>query len=517
MEGKGREGNGEGGGVKRLLYASSLVLGNELSVELLDALDDSIYLVLRRQESDTEVISAFTLAETRARHNANASSFQKLESVEGVRRHFSGFSSLDDLRWQNDTWEEVHSTRWLGASEAFERIDGSTQLEGTTLERLNDIVPLLLVELVRSVSGFGWINHTVHHDLTHGVRAESNGSHLVQLGLDFRKEVVELDVTTTVTAFAKETLGDRMEAGNLNALENIITHVVSDLTEADKLSAILINVLLVHFISKEHNAALDAETDDLLHALNRKDVASWVVGVDDNKSTALDALSSSLLISAVELSWNESPASLFVQRITDLDTVLEGEQGSVERILGSRSHDTDLLVRADHEGKHVADSSRSTISDVDGVRVTRKTITSSDEVSNILTDDMMALAERVCASQEASIKQALCTSNCVRSESLRSLLDELRVFHERQHLSDESQRLLLKLLRVTDVAVGHVFEWKTRRNALLLSVQELHLKVVSASCYSATNLILCNENTGVNCITTENMNVITHSSIRTLI
>jgi len=479
-------------------------------VELLDALNDRIDLVLRRQESDTEVICTVTLTEARTRNHTDTSTLQKLESIEGIRRQFSSLCSLDGLGGQNDTREEVHCTRRLGASEALEGVDSSAQLEGTTLERLDDVVLLLLIELIRGLSGLGRIDHAVHDDLTHSVGAESDGHHLVQLSVDLREEVVQLEVTTTVTTLAKEALGDGVEAGDLNALPDVITHVVSDLTEADKLGTVIIEVLLIHLISKENKATLDAETDDFLHALNAEDITSWVIGVDDNQSAAFNILSSGLLISTLKLRDLQGPAVFFVQSIANLHTVVKSEQRGVKRILRRGSHDTDLLILTDEEGKHVTNTSGSTISAIDGLRITGEAITSSDELCNMLTDDMVTLAVGVGASEEAVVKQELGTSDSIRSKGLRSLLHEFRALHKSTHLPDEGHGLLLELLWVANVAISHVIERKTRGNALALSVKKLHLQLVSTNSDNATHFVLCNEHTRVDCIATDNMNVISH-------
>jgi len=442
-------------------------------MELLDALNDRINLIFRRQESDAEVEGTFTLTKARTRNHTDTCSFKKVKTIEGIRRNISSFCSFDSLLRKGDAGEEVHSTRRLGASESFKRIDGSAELEGTALERLNDVILLLLVEFVRSISRLGRIDHAVHNDLAHGVGAKSDGNHLVKHGVDFREEVIELDVATTMTALAEEALGDRVEAGNLDALPDVVTHIMSNLTEADELCTILIHILLVHLISKEDNAVLDAETNNLLHAFNAEDLASWVVGVDDNKAAAFDALGSSLLIAAFKFSRGERPALLLVKRITDLDTIVEAEKRGVKWVLRSGSHDTNMILLADKKVQHVTNSTRGTISAVNGVRVTRNTITSSDEVSDILTNERMALAEHISTSKEASIEKTLGTSNSIGSESLRCLLNEFRILHKRAHLSDESQRFLLKLLWVTNITISNIIKRKTRRNTLLLCLSKL--------------------------------------------
>jgi len=444
-------------------------------MELLDALDNRIDLILRRKEGDAEVISSFTLTKTRARNNTDTSGLKKGKRIEGISRHVGSFSSFNGLWWKCNAGEEIHGTRRLGAGETFKGVDGTAQLDSTTLERLNDVVLLLLIELIRGISRLGRINHAVHDNLTHGVGAESDGNHLVEHGMDLREEVVELDVATTMAALTKEALGDGVETGNFNALPDVVAHVVSNLTETDELCTIIVHVLLVHLISKEDEAALDAETDNFLHAFNAENLAGWVVGIDHNKTTAFDALGGSLLVAALKLGGREGPASLLVERIANLDTVVEAEKRGIKRVLWSGSHDTNLLLLTNEKVEHVTDTSRGTISAVDGIRIAGNTITSSDEISNILTDERMALAEHVGARLEASVEKTLCTSNGIGVEGLRSLLDELRVFHEGTDLSDEGQRLLLELLRVTNVAIGNIIKRKTRRNALLLCIFELFL------------------------------------------
>jgi len=138
-------------------------------MELLDALDDRIDLVLRRQEGDTEVIGSLTLTEAGARNDTDASCLEEGKGVESVRRDVLGLGSFDGLGRKSDTWEEVHGTRGLGASEALEGVDSATQLEGTTLERLDDVSLLLHVELIGSIAGLGRIDHAVKDDLAQGV------------------------------------------------------------------------------------------------------------------------------------------------------------------------------------------------------------------------------------------------------------------------------------------------------------------------------------------------------------
>jgi len=492
------------------LFIYSLVLGNEFSMELLDALDDRIDLVLRRQEGDTEVISSLTLTEARARNDTDASCLEKGKGVEGVRRHVLSLGSFDGLGRKNDAWEEVHGTRWLRASEALEGIDSATQLEGTTLKRLDDIGLLLHVKLIGGISGLGRIDHAVKDDLTQGVGAEADGDHLVEHGVNLREEVIKLDVATTVTTLAKEALGDRVEAGKLETLENVVAHVVSNLTEAGELGTIIVEVLLIHLISKEDQTALDAETDDILHALDAEDLSSGVVGIDHDESTALNALCSGVLIDLVEGSRLKTPASILVERTVDLDTVEEAEKGGIERILRRGSHDANLLFLTDEEIQHVTDSSRGTISAVDGLRVAWEAITSADEFGNVLTDEQVALAVGVGASKEASIEKTLGTSNGIRGKCLRSLLHEFRVLHKGADLPDESKRLLLELLRIANVAVSDIVKRKTRRNALLLGFKNLLLQFCGTDGYNTTNLVLGNKNTRIDSIFTGNMNVITH-------
>jgi len=479
-------------------------------VELLDALDHRIDLVLRRQESDTEVISAFTLTKARAGDNTDTSCFEESKRIEGISRDVSSLSSFDSLRRQSDAGEEVHGTRRLGASEALKGVDSTTQLDSTTLERLDDIILLLLVELIRGLSGLGRIDHAVHDELTHGVGAEGDGLHLIEHGLDVREEVIELNVATTVTTLAEEALGDGVEAGNLDALPDILTHLISNLTEAGELGTILVEVLLVHLISKEDDATLDAEADNVLHALDAENLTSGVVRVDHDETTADDAVGSGLLVAAIEVSGNQRPAIILVEGIADLVAVVEGGKGGVERGRGSRSHDAGLLVLTDEKVEHVANTSRGTIGAVDGVRVAWEAIASSDELGDVLANERVAFAEGVGASEEASLKQTLGTGDGIRSKSLRSLLHQLRVLHEGADLPDEGDGLLLELLGVANVAIGDIVKRQTGRNTLLLGVEKLLLQLCCTNCHSTTNLVLGNKNTRIDGIITGNMNVITH-------
>jgi len=122
----------------------------------------------------------------------------------------------------------------------------------------------------------------------------------------------------------------------------------------------------------------------------------------------------------------------------------------------------------------------------------------------------MTLAEGVSSSQETSIEKTFCTSDSIRSECLRSFLDEFRVLHEGTNLPHECDRLLLKFLRVSNVAISNIVERKTRGNALLLGFLELLLQFMSTNCHSTTNFILGSNNRMIDGIRACNMNVGAH-------
>ena len=74
--------------------------------------------------------------------------------------------------------------------------------------------------------------------------------------------IVKFHVSATKTALSKDTLGNGVHGDKLNFLAVWRAHLVKDFAHRDKLFALCINILLIHFVSTNENVFVVAQTDD---------------------------------------------------------------------------------------------------------------------------------------------------------------------------------------------------------------------------------------------------------------
>jgi len=435
------------------------------------------------------VESAVLLTESAARNYADTGLIDELEAVEHVRSDSFLFCSSHSGGRKRDGREEIHGSLSLGAGEALEASKGSAELRSTTVERSDDVVAFFAVELVGSVARDGRSHKTVEDKLADGVGAETDADKLVELSMDISRKMLDLEIATSVTTFAKEALADAVERSNLELLEDILTHVVGNLAERYELAVRIVDVLLVDLISNKEQFVADAELYDLALALRSQDLASRVVGIDNNNSTHMDTILDSLGMCTLELLNAKRPRISLVEVVGDLCACAEGKKCREERILGNRSHDTCLLVRADEHLKEEAHSIRSTVSAVDRLGRTLKAIAFCDEGSNITTDEGMAHRVGVDTGEEARVQKTLCTGNGIGEEGIRTLLHKLGVLAQCTHLADKGDGLLLQLLGITDVAEGNMVKGKTALDPLVLRLTQLRLIPTGTHSHFTTHFV----------------------------
>ena len=230
------------------------------------SLNDGVDLILRRKDGHTDVVGVLDLSEARAGNGHDAGVSQQLHAVECIGVHVGLLGGLDGLLGQSEAEVGVQGTIDSRTIDALHLVQGGLELDGSVLERGENVGLLLDVEGVGGVAGLGRANHDVDGELAVQVGAEGDGHQLDQLSADVGVQTLELEVAAATAALAPEALGDGVEGDHLETLASL-AHVVGDLSEGDEGVLLSVDVLLVDLIGEEDDVLVDAEVDELLHHL----------------------------------------------------------------------------------------------------------------------------------------------------------------------------------------------------------------------------------------------------------
>ena len=363
------------------------------------SLNDGIDLILRRKDGHTDVVGVFDLSETRAGNSHDAGVSQQLHAVECIGVHVGLLGGLDGLLGQSEAEVGVQGAIDGGTIDALHLVQRGLELDGSVLERGEDIGFLLDVEGVGGLAGLGRANHDVDGELTVQVGAEGDGHQLDQLSADVGVQTLELEVAAATAALAPEALGDGVEGDHLETLASL-AHVVGDLSEGDEGVLLSVDVLLVDLIGEEDNVLVDAEVDELLHhlvaeALGMKPerggyLAGGVAGVDDDDGLDADVLLLGLFERGAHGLHGHAPSVVLVQVVVDLGASVEGDGGGVERVLGDGEKHTVLLGVDEHQ-QAVLDTVGGAVGEEDVGGVAGVAVPLADKVGDVANDHIGAL------------------------------------------------------------------------------------------------------------------------------
>ena len=276
--------------------------------------------------------------------------------------------------------------------------------------------------------------------------------------------------------------------GHQLAIQLQITH---HLLERHELVSRTVDVLLIHFISQNHNVLTSADLADILNVLTREALSSGVTRIHSSNSLHSQTLSASTLYTILNSTHIQSPILLLVQIVRLILTSEHMNRSRVQRVLRNRNQNT-VSWLVNQQLQRILNSLRSTIRQEDILGITRISVTLLNVLGYILTHLGNTSSVRVSTrTTRVSNQQLLSSLQSIRMEHLRMLLSNLRPRGDTQNLTQESNRLLLNSLRITDVAV----QQRVKRELLAL----LHLSIdlnsannnLSTDCIiSSTNLLV---------------------------
>jgi hypothetical protein len=298
-----------------------------------------------------------------------------------------------------------------------------------------------------------------------------------------------------VTALTNHTLGDTVHGSELDVVELALAvlraglQVTETLLEAVEFT--LEDVGLVDFVGEYDKVLLGREFDDRLDGLGLEGGAGGVTRVDDSDSADVNALLLGLVESLADAGHVGTPSVLLVQVVRNALGVEQTESGGVERVLRNRDQDTSVGRGADNSQESV-DTSTGASGEVDVGRVGRVAVSSLDEIGNGLPDTKRTLRLRVCADRLDILEQGPGTLDnilLVAQALLQNVLvlQQLRVLHQTEHLAEESDGLLVELLRVANVGSDNIVEGQV----LALALGQSGLELLRANGKFATDSIFC--------------------------
>lgn len=153
-----------------------------------------------------------------------------------------------------------------------------------------------------------------------------------------------------------------------------------------KLCAFLVNVLLVDFISDDHDVLFVANADDGLKVVTRHDLACRVAWVDYHDAAWRVSIVPAALDASLQIIEVQTPILVLIQVVRHQLAVVKSEESRVERILGDR--DQDSVVGVPDQGSEAkSDGLGRAIRQVDIIHVrVRYSISAVDEVADFLAD-----------------------------------------------------------------------------------------------------------------------------------
>lgn len=191
----------------------------------------------------------------------------------------------------------------------------------------------------------------------------------------------------------------------------------------------LVDVRLIDFIGKEHKTLFLAKVDDFTHVFLAQALTSGVTRIDDHKGAYIDILSTSFFNRRLEILDAKTPVLLLFKIVWYRRSINQGKRGRIKRILRNRAkvpvsimfpncrfsiiylhHDTAVRVLG-QELQNGLDTRRSALSQVDMVGIGGITITTFNELGNILTDVGDTLGVGVRADTANIFKQQFSAGN----------------------------------------------------------------------------------------------------------
>lgn len=254
-----------------------------------------------RQESSPEMQAPIFLAEPGTRHHADAGSLQQLHAVKLIRGPSLSSSSGRGLVGQSNSGEQVHAPLRSAALDSFHLFKSLVQSRSALLQAIENSIVLLLIKLVRRLTGLGRVDHQLDQALSNNRRAKHDAHKLVNLLLNSRVESYQLEIPTAVTTLAHHTLGDGVERGELYMVVLawvFFLELTQHPLERDEFP--YEDVGLVDLIGEDHETFLAGVVD------HGSDVFLWqrgtggVTGVDNDDGADIDAFGFGFLVSGLD-------------------------------------------------------------------------------------------------------------------------------------------------------------------------------------------------------------------------
>ena len=206
------------------------------------------------QVGDAEVIGVILLSEAWSRHSHDAGLVHHLHAIDEVGLLALLLCTIDELLWEVDTREAIHSTLDLRARHLVHIVEGAGKESSPLLQTSKDSASLLLIQ-INTRGGLTtdkrWIDHKIDGDLPDSVWAKFNRFKFVEDLLGAIGQVVGLHVATTESTLSKHTFRYRVHWNELYLLVERCTHLVQYTPHRQEFSAFFVDVFLIDFIS--HN------------------------------------------------------------------------------------------------------------------------------------------------------------------------------------------------------------------------------------------------------------------------
>ena len=382
----------------------------------------------------------------------------------------------------------------------FHLAESIIQSKGTLVQTFPDGVVLLVVQLIAGFTLLGRVHHHFEQTLSNNWRTEHDTDELVDLGSDQGVKANQLKVSTTLTALANHTLRHTVEGGQFDIVvlsRGFLLELSETLLERGELAHE--DIGLVDLIGNDHELLLRSKIEDVLDILWAQRGTRWVAWVDDDNGTDINTIGLGLRQRLADGADISTPGLLFLQVVRHALRIQQRQSGRVEGVLRNGDEDTSVRTIADHIKKRV-NTRRGTTGAEEILRVRGEPITLFDEPSNTLPDNRCTLTMTVGTNTVHILQESLGTLNdilLVAKGCLEGLgvLQQQRVLHQTQHLTEEGDGLLVQLLRVANVRKDH-----TVKGQRLVSLCELHTQFLGLDGQLTTHGILGFPHVGVDVV-----------------
>mmetsp|Transcript_28069 Transcript_28069/g.32508 ORF Transcript_28069/g.32508 Transcript_28069/m.32508 type:complete len:370 (+) Transcript_28069:214-1323(+) len=327
----------------------------EIRLEPLNSTYHILHHGLRWQNCSSEVIRSWILAEARTGKCRKTRRLKQTKAPLRIRFFPSRLRNVHEHMWQLKLREGVEGTVYRQAVDALNRIQSGYHNVGTMGVAPVERLALAIVKLPAGVTNFRRAHDQIHEPLTRNVGAHLQRRKFQEGIKQVLREVAHLKVPSSSATFTKEALRRTMKADELQFIRVRLSQRENPLSEAVESLLFVPNVLLIHFIRKQHQSMMVAEHNHLINICWFQQRACWISRVDHAQGTGGDAHTHRLCVHFLQVVHIHTPALGLIKVVRNESSAEQLNRGRVQGVLRHAAHNAvsgpvDEQPKGEHDG-----------------------------------------------------------------------------------------------------------------------------------------------------------------------